>query len=311
MSICLFIPLRKELKHAKSVLGEYGNLSTKKASVVTYKFNGILFREKLNIQVCLIDDMGNWPTAAYVAWALGRLKPKIAILAGIAGSLDEESLPIGSVVLSNRAKSIYANKVKRRTEREVFVEEYDAEITDKIQIDVRERLFEDSFFRNKRRYYDPVPMDLQAVLDEIVLRSGRSNASPEVIKVISSLQIGQIFSGDLVIDCPDAINYILEKVSDDQLDYYIQSDSLRPKGTDASYERADWNFEAPAAVDMESAGFLHAVQIDESGVSPYIVRGISDVCAKKSDDHQALASRNAIVSALVVAEVAHYLGAAV
>ncbi len=311
MSICLFVPLRKELKYAKEILGKYGDLSTKKSSIVQYKFNGILYKHSFNIHVCLIDDMGNWPTAAYVAWALGRLRPKIAILAGIAGSMNADILPVGGVVLSNRAKTIYANKVKQRDEDELFVSKYDNTISGKIQIDVRERIFSDSFFRNKRRYYNPVPMngELGGFVVEMQNRARSSGASKEISDVISGIQVGQIFSGDLVIDCKDALEYILEKVTDDQLDYYVQTDKRKPKDSDMSYDPADWNYELPIAVDMESAGFLHAIQIDESGITPFIVRGISDLCAQKNDDHQALAAKNAIVSALLVAEEAIRSGA--
>ncbi|WP_156942172.1 hypothetical protein [Hyphomonas adhaerens] len=295
------------------MLNEFGQLATKKSSVVPYNFKGLLFKKRLKISVCLIDDMGNWPTAAYVAWALGALKPKIAILAGIAGSLDAKALPVGSVVASYRAKTIYANKIKKRSEREVFVDEYLSSADGKIQVDRREKVFTDSFFRNKRRYYDPLPMEeeFSKIIEEIRTRCMSVGLPPEVSSVISGIKIGQIFSGDLVIDCEEAVQYISDKIKDDTLDYYRQKDMLDSADGNASYIRADWDFEPASAVDMESAGFLHAIQIAEATVTPFIVRGISDVCAQKNDNHQELAARNAIVSALAVAEMAYNHGAVI
>lgn len=306
---CLFIPLTKELSSAKAILKSFGQLGTSQPNA-KYKFEGMFFQnpdDSIEIQVCLINDMGNFPAAAYVAWALGRYDPDIAVLAGIAGSFNSKKHKLGDVFVSDTVKMIYPNKIKKLDKKsEVFVTKYDPKSHQgKVQVDERSKQFTNSFHRFKRRSISPEPMKLDILdaikkINSLSRPSGLTEAQCDTIK---RMQYAHIFSGEEVIDCSDAVDFYLEKMKTDELDYYRQIDTIKKTN---EYNSADWDFTSAAEiVDMESAGFLRAIEVHQSNdqaVKPIIVRGVSDHCAKKSDKHQNAAAENSVLSALAMIE---------
>jgi nucleoside phosphorylase len=307
--ICLFIPLKKELDFARTVLGKYGKLSTARGPTILYKFSGIFSKKapgkEISIQVCLIEDMGNWPTAAFVAWALGAHTPTLAVLAGIAGSMNPNSHDVGDVIISDTAKIIYPNKIKQLDpKKEVFVESHDPSITDMIQIDVRNKMYSNSFLRMKRRRYAPEVYDgeLKTYITNMLTKCKNGGLTDDETKILTSIKYGEIFASEQVIDCKDTIEYILEKTANDDLDYYKQKDLL---SSENEYNGNEWTSSLAEVVDMESAGFLNAIEVHSmyADVRPLIVRGISDLCADKADGDQSIAASNAIFSALAMIEL--------
>lgn len=262
----------------------------------------------VEVRVCLIDEMGNWPTAAYVAWALGVHRPHLAVLAGIAGSLDSRAFSIGDVVVSDTAKMIYANKIKQFDPAiEVFVDDFDPNIDGLIQLHNHQTIFGDSFFRLKRKLYRPNAWR-SAILNNLSLIPSYVNKldlSPDEKYVLNEMKYAHLFCSNQVIDSETVRDFIVNSVSNDDLDYYKQRQKSGLAEARGEYDPGEWDPTPAPVVDMESAGFLNAVEIHmgDSTINPLIVRGISDVCADKNDDDQETAARNAILAALCLIDI--------
>ena len=245
-----------------------------------------------------LREQGNLDIGTSVSPVLIQRRPNIAIMAGIAGSLDPTQVTVGDVVVSTGAKMMAPDAYKTLDpSRERFSDDA-SRVTPVggITVDFRDRLMLSTFMRQRRRWLDlenshtalslylsglkKQPLSLQPIQAADVEGQTFSNAAPKVVGTT-------IFGSDFVIDSDEYVRLIRERNADRSTDYYVQ------KNDPLDMTRLSWRGDDLLAVDMESFGFFLAHKKANIGAGvAFAVRGISDHATKKT--HLDLGSRGSI-----------------
>lgn len=275
-------------------------------------------REKVQIQFVVIGDMGNLRTALAVAPWLPFLNPELCFLIGIAGAMSAE-VKVGDVVVATSAKTFYPDKIRQIDKKQ---HDFDGGPTDDVtkeppyRLDPRKQYMKKSFFRYRRDFVLLKQSSIRAgaykrhlernqKLDLLPLTRAEvpglpdnaTNPDPEV-------RFGAVFSGEMVVDSQEYIDFILHKDKTKAQDLYeLQNNPLSKDLYDAKL----------LAVDMESLGFLKLIQnfVPREGpearraeaMHAFSVRGISDTASEKEALDLATndgARRVAVINALRV-----------
>jgi nucleoside phosphorylase len=285
--------------------------------VLDYKFSWVnKLREPISITFIVVGDMGNLRTALIAAPWINRLRPDMCFLIGIAGSMCEE-VRVGDVVVATSAKTYYPDKVREiDAARHVFGSAMDSPPSGPpFHLDDRKRYMRTSFFRYRRDYVRLAPSSLKA--DDYITHIQNHGPPPllaltdqevpglpgDVENLNPRISYGTIFSGEMVVDSQEYIDFIVSKDASDSQDLYTQM------GVSFGHR-----FIAPLlAVDMESYGFLKLAwnmvptidgQRGADAMHTFSVRGISDKASQKEVLDLATndgARRVAVVNAVRVA----------
>jgi nucleoside phosphorylase len=297
----VFVPLHEEMEYAHAYMQSEGAECSMPYSQSTDSY---FFRFKLQnrtdseVLFTVIGDMGNTYTLGRITPIIALQQPNACFLVGVAGSLGAERAKLGDVVVSSRAKAMFADKIKTvDPSKEEVRRRPDFDLLNAngvIFIDER-KMFRDrdsgekDFLRFRRmfarsemseimvaryaNYVRGATLELAGVSREQFagLPENLQNAAPAVRE-------GTMFGSDMVIDSESYVRFILERDTDEAADYYNQ----KAGGRD---QRQRWFASTPLAVDMESFGFLTMAMLSKEDFARHYVtvRGISDMAAGKED----------------------------
>lgn len=302
--IALYVALTEEMKYAVAEMGRFGKFNAATADPINEMLRGrtrFSFhfddfpRPEDNIEVHLIGGMGNILTAAHVGTSFSENDSvRFAVLIGISGAMPGSGLGLGDVILGNSVKyyspdKIYdikkkkeegkAKKIDKKT-RELFLQkdadilkEFEERHDDCILYDERDETRSENVIRFLR---DTIYHEDQSDYGYNFLRDIKRSSIPTEYKLSSGMFLGT----NWVIDSESYANYIVDKDLYNCFDYYF----INKK---SEYDqRCKWHPDRVSAADMESYGFFKAIEMfsrKRANVKAYAVRGISDLCAGKSD----------------------------
>ena len=258
----------------------------------------------VRVRVATLDGMGHIPAVLGTSSTVSSMSPRLAIMVGIAGTMQPAEVGLGDVVISNQAKFFASDKVAALKKANGTPTEYllgdladikNGRANGKIVVDRRDRFLADSFFRYERGYVescytDDIITTVEPDLKLVSLKSLEEIDLPDSIRELESsnrerkVHGGWLLGGNHVVDSKEYREYLNEKNKELALDIH------RQKG---DHERVQWKNGELLAVDMESYGFLKAVELARTTpaylggcqnlIGGIVVRGISDLCEEKSD----------------------------
>lgn len=286
-----------------------------------------------NIRVVLrtLTGMGHLEASLGVSSAIYTIKPQFAILVGIAGSLQPQTVTLGDVIVSNQVKYYGSDKVfalKENQSDHIFViKDGSAKIPkdkNNIYIDSRDKFMNNSILRYERNvikmdYIDDLLSELEPALKGCSLISPKVDDLPKELPERSlhtkqkKVHMGWLLASNHVVDSQEYRDYLVYKNDD------LDCDIHKQKGEG---QRVKWEKGQLLAVDMESYGFLRAldgarIPSRSGGISELqggvVVRGVSDLCVEKSTLDKAskeaireIAAKNATEVALTLIENLDY-----
>lgn len=306
--LALFIALSEEMGYAIEEMEKFGRFlgqepnSQLEKGQTTFQFELKKFSQPENrIEVHLIKGMGNILSAAHVGTAFGRLgSVRLALLVGISGALDVGSVGLGDVVISNSVKYYTPDKIYHADDRE----------KDLLPITREMRALH---IQNGGRSPLPLPAPDKALafddrdivhgnnvlrfLRDQVFHADHDNVGHIFVDDMTrsskppayTLKSGTLLGSNWVIDSGTYSDYIKQKNEWVDFDYYYLNDRAE------YHARCKWDKDVICAVDMESYGFFKAVAEFSkrvTNVKAYAVRGISDLCAGKSEEDKKHGNQN-------------------
>jgi nucleoside phosphorylase len=248
---------------------------------------------KIDVEFLVMSAMGNLSTASYMASTLVTRRPNICVLVGIAGSLDPTEFKLGDVIISTSAKFYSPDKVKElAVEKERFSNDTNPHPDANIEIDVRKKVMDRSFFRFRRqvverdvsyrhaegyvKYWDNLSRGSRPKL-EGVDQSILADPQGRLANQVPTIHVGSVLGSDWVIDSQEYVDFIRQRNIFCDQDYYKQ------KANGEFEKRNSWNKDDVAVVDMETWGFLNMAEAaSEKHVHFFSVRGVSDFSSNKS-----------------------------
>jgi nucleoside phosphorylase len=284
-----------------------------------------------NVRVIVqtLRDMGLVEAALGTTSALTAVKPDLAMMIGLAGSMNPEEVGLGDVVVSNQAKFFGSDKVASLKNSDGTASEYllgdIADLATKppgaIVVDRRDKILQESFLRYQRQIVESSPCDaiisgVESAIRTCSLVELNREKLPEKAGDLKSsqrqriLHFGWVLGSHHVVDSAEYRHYLNDKNDNQLLDVH------RQKGEP---ERAPWRPGQLLAVDMESYALLRAVESAarlpaflggcENLIGGLTVRGISDLCEDKgfldrdtSNDVRRIAVANATEVGLTLIE---------
>jgi nucleoside phosphorylase len=324
--IVIFVPLHEEMKYIHDRLRKVGfepvpDTLHYDPNRPSHLYRGIaadrssFFLVFRVIDAANRDVMGNINAATEVLAGLGAHRPHFAILIGLAGSLRPEEVRLGDVVIADAAKFLFPDKLRPLDkERETFADAAgpmsSGSPTAVIRVDKRKRFLGSNFFRFRRDWvHNSRSTELLARYVEYQQKHQLRDLENSPIDDVSPrLHFGAIFGCDWVVDSEAYVKFVVERDQDDSQDWYQQRGRQDPSRQAEARKRNRWGAEKLLAVDMESFGFLKAAEAyGASGgqtLRAFVVRGISDLAAKKSILDEKTAGRErtrAVHNAAIVA----------
>jgi len=326
-SIALLIALPEEREYFHEVISGRSNW-TPGAQRESYFCIFASPHGDVRVAVKTLHGMGQIEAILGTSSIINTCSPDLAIMVGIAGSLDPDKVGLGDVVVSNQAKYFASDKVAKADARYVFGDETvlkNQRGNGKIVVDGRDRFLSDSFLRYERNFVESLDVDL--LLSTAEQRFGKcplkqlspTDMPPDIGSLPSSQRMRKVHAGWLlgshhVVDSLEYRTYLVEKNEKLSLDVH------RQKG---DHERVKWKSGQLLAVDMESYGMLRAVELSSKAtpmqggcanlIGGIAVRGISDLCEHKDYLDQAskerfrkLAAQNATEVCLTLLENLNY-----
>lgn len=339
--ILIFVPLKEEFDGIIQLLDERkakcASTPNGDRPTLHYTLDPDTRRERHILLYAMDPDnrqaMGNIMSCARVSSALINHRPRMVLLVGIAGSLDASEVRLGDVVISDTAKYLHPDKLTPINNGQFHVEDDCYDSTDasvdssKIVIHRIKTVGSGNALRIRRDY---VRCDASSVFLQDYKSSLRNNtvAGLESTKLICEaideiddvgavsrdvpiVKMGDILGSEWVVDCPDYIKFVKNRNASTDWDWYSQNDRL--KNTKEAEKRNRWQPDPILAVDMESYGFLKAVdgynrwgyEGRQSVTQAIALRGICDLAADKgrldgisSGEIRHIAVRNAMRTAL-------------
>lgn len=308
----MLVPLSEEMSYIHLYVSSHGGRCDQafEPKIATYPFS---FRysssTECDVDFYVIGDMGNLRTATRITQILLDETYDYIFLVGLAGSLDHSIMRLGDVVVSNRVKSYYPDKVAEISfaKNEEFITPGDPRtLNDEgfILIDRRKKILSRSYLRYRRDaiVWEESSRTIASYLNFLETKlghealtalrpvtaeefphigAGRENVQPRA-------RYGTIFSSEMVIDSYEYIQFLMDKDTDESLDIY----SRKYGGIDNP--RRSWFPGPPIAVDMETYGFFSITRRLRSEIENarcLSVRGISDLASAKSDLDEATGDR--------------------
>lgn len=316
----VLVPLHEEMAYIDGLLTRPGRpgLSVRRTMPVEFepgadRTDYLLIRASRtthHITVLVLDTkkrhvMGNISTAATALKTFTALGPQVVFLVGLAGSMASESVRLGDVVVSTSAKFYSPDKVRKINDAdEVFVEpgltveEMLAGGGGRIVIDARKRILGDEYFRFRRDkvrceaaqerqvgYKNHLELHPITHLSPINADTLKNLASDQIVNHQPQVHFGTILGSEWVVDSSAYKKFLVDRNTDERLDYYVQKDmkNAKPGVEGEGRRRNSWDPSALLAVDMETYGFLKASQEFSPQLQAFSVRGISDLADRKSE----------------------------
>lgn len=250
----------------------------------------------VRVRVNTLLGMGQTEAVLGATAAIAAESPDLAVMIGIAGSMNPAEVGLGDVVLCNQVKFFGSDKVGSLTPPGAYVLGNDLGDgkNGEVVIDLRDRFMESSFLRYERGFVESDHAgELVAEIENELMNCplgqleptwlGESIAKLESSKRGRKIHVGWILGSAHVVDSREYREYLNEKNTRLELDIHRQKGELN---------RVRWKKGALLAVDMESYGLIRAAEMYRSipshkgGCSELIggvsVRGISDLCEDKS-----------------------------
>lgn len=207
----------------------------------------------LEIALAFINGMGNAKSSLETFIYLDKIEPHYVFLCGIAGSLKPDKAALGDVVIAKKTKWHGYNKIWRTEKKRKFeLREFSEEMNSHTAT-IGKKI---SKFISNNAYVDLPSNAEKFYIDKVEKWTQEKNKINKPNK----------------IHFKDIISW----------DYVLNDSVIRDKKAKLHSD----NF----AVEMEGAGFYHAIQRrneeyeDAIGPVGFVFRGISDLCHRKEDD---------------------------
>jgi len=199
----------------------------------------------LRVVAVVLGEMGKTPASQVTEKALGRFKPKLALLLGIAGALNQ-GLKLGDVIIADEVDEYLASSkaVQKGTS---FVFQYSGSHWKTSYVTTK---YAENFEITNKNLYDMWQKDAA----EFQKNLGLGDNQLLLANTMPGLKTGHFACGDTVVAS--------------------EAYATRLKGINRKYE----------VIDMESAGFMQAAEGREKPITTMIIRGISDFADERKKD---------------------------
>jgi hypothetical protein len=293
--IRVFVPLKEEMEYIHGWLLASGkgkcDYSFEK-SRSQYLFN-ITMQDRTEYHVVfqVVGDMGNLRTATRIAPKLMVEEPRLAILVGIAGSLDITEARLGDVAIATNVKTYYPDKVQLiDPAKHSLVKNPKKPGTAKnVVIDKRKQALDASFYRYRRDFISHERSERQAFSYLQKLKRSKAlplhavdqkGVPPEFLNPTPEVISATVLGSEMVIDSKEYVAFVKARNEDESFDVYKQTETEE----DRIEPRNRWFKSSLPIVDMESLGFFTCIDQMKSEMGEILafsVRGISDPSSDK------------------------------
>ena len=257
---------------------------------------------RVRVIIQTLVGMGNIEASLGASSAIATVSPDLAFLVGLAGTLDPVEVQPGDVVVSNQAKLYSGDKIRTFTAkpnggRRFRYKDEPTSGQNEIILDRRDSFMSNSFIRYERKVVESTPTDdiiSTAEIGTAFQEVGLKRIPPEFVpsryrnvyrqRAAVRTHLGWLLASSHVVDSAEYRDYLVEKNTDFGTDVHRQTGDA---------DRVRWKDGKLLAVDMESYGFLRAVELlrtthQTNGGVPnllggIVVRGISDCCEEKTE----------------------------
>lgn len=281
----------------------------------------------VRVRVNTLSSMGQTEAVLGAAAAISAESPDLAVMIGIAGSMQPTQVGLGDVVLCNQVKFFGSDKVGSLSPSGPYVlgRNLNGRLAGQVVVDDRDKFMESSFLRYERSFVESshageLVAEVETRLMNCPLRQLNPDWLDDSIAGLDSskrnrkIHVGWILGSAHVVDSREYRDYLNEKNTQLDLDIHRQKGEVG---------RVQWKEGQLLAVDMESYGLIRAAEMYRSipshkgGCNQLIgavsVRGISDLCedkgaldAKSKNEVRRLAMHNATEVALSLLENLDY-----
>lgn len=301
LRVLVIVPLLEERDYFYETIKGRSGWSPPRTTRETMQFDFHEGDREAGVVVKTIAKMGHLDTILALNAAVVPFSPQLVILLGLAGSMDPHVVGLGDVVISNQVKIYAANKIGTISQDETQKPTYKffpipppASVDNCIIVDDRDRVQAYSYMRYERDFVESTSVDHALSTLERRLTSGELSPVPNDMVPTNfrsyksmnrnrEIHYGWMFGSNHVVDSKEYRDYITEKNADDTFDIYKQLKEL---------DKMRWKEGRLLAVDMESYGFLKAVETlrrlpaSQGGsnvlVGGIVVRGVSDMAEAKA-----------------------------